>query len=134
MQRNVLHAHKILAARCALGDRECYLLLPRASEAHLPAGEGGALAVDFEPDGAAAVEGGSGLARGDFGHVELEGAGVRDGGDGGEADGVACVDRGGHGRSGAGGELIAADLVGGDVGYGAIGLVVCCFAWGDVSL
>lgn len=85
------------------------------------------MGVHLEPHGAGAVEGCGGLARGDFGHVELEGPGVRDGAYGGEADGVACVDGVGL-RSGARGQLVAADLLRRDVGYGAVGLVVCRLA------
>lgn len=82
------------------------------------------MGVDFKPNRAGAVKGGGRLAARDLGHVELEGAGVGDGGHGGEADGVAGVDGvclGGGTR----GELVAADLLRGDVGYGAVGLVVC---------
>lgn len=125
VQRNMLNTHKILARRQGLGNRERDLCRAVVGERHLPAREGRALRVHFEPHGAGAVEGRGGLARGDFGHVELERARVRDGGHGGEADGVAGVDGVGLGCC-AGGELVAPDLGRGDVGYGAVRLVVCC--------
>jgi hypothetical protein len=126
----MLYTHKILAAGCALGDLERDLLFAGTREAHLAAGECGALAVHFEPHGAAAVESCGCLAGGDFGHVELEGTRVRDGRYGCEADGIAGVDGCCDGGCGARGELVAADLVGGNIGHGTVGLVVCCLACG----
>jgi hypothetical protein len=111
MQRNVLDPQKILAARQRLGQRERHLRLSAAGKRHLATRKGSTLRVDLEPDGTGAVEGGGGLARGDFGHVELEGARVRDGGYGREADGVTGVDGGGLGCRGTGRELVAADLL-----------------------
>jgi hypothetical protein len=115
----VLDPQQVLAARQGLGQGESDLSFSVVGKRHLAAGEGRALRVDLEPHGAGAVECGGGLAGGHFGHVELEGARVRDGGYGCEADSVTGVDGGCLGGAGAGGELVAADLVRGDVGHGA---------------
>jgi hypothetical protein len=110
VQSNVLDTEQVLARRQGLGQGESDLRLAAAGKGHLTAGEGGALRVDLEPDGAGAVEGCGSLAGGDLGHVELEGTRVRDGSHGSEADGVAGVDSVGL-RSGARGKLVAADLL-----------------------
>lgn len=111
MQCNMLHAHKILPTRRTLRHRKRHNLLIARCPRHLAAAKRRALRVHFEPHGAGAVEGGGGFAAGHACHVELEGARVRDGCHGCEAD---CVARGDGigGGGGAGGELVAADLGG----------------------
>lgn len=85
-----------------------------ARPVHLTTREGGALAEDLEPHIAASIPGRSCLTLGDLGEVELKGTRVRDAGCGCEADGVAGVDGVGL-RACTGGELVAADGVGGYV-------------------
>jgi len=123
MQRNMLHPHKILPTRQTLRQRKLHLTLPTTRPAHLAARKRRALAIHLEPDITRAVERRCRLACGHFREVELQGAGMRDTGGGGEADGVAGAHRVGGGR-GAGGELVAADGGGGDVCYGAWGWVL----------
>lgn len=79
MQRNMLHAYKVLPARQALGQSECDLRFAAAGPCHLAAGESGALRKDFEPHVSGAVECCGCFALGDFGEVELERTGVRNG-------------------------------------------------------
>lgn len=114
----MFHPEEILAAGQALGDRHRDLRLPLAGPRQGSRGNGRALLEDLEPHVAAAVEGCGRLAAGYFGHVELEGARVRDGGLRGEAEGGAGGDFVRGLRGGAGGELVAADLVRGDLGWG----------------
>jgi hypothetical protein len=125
VQGNVLDAQKVLARRERLGDREGDFCGAVVGKGHLAAGEGGALGVDLEPDVAGAVECRGSLARWDLGHVELEGARVRDGCHGSESDIVTSIDSVRLGCC-AGGELVATNLRRRDVGYGAVGLVVRC--------
>ena len=80
--------------------------------------------VDFEPDGALAVEGGGGLARGDLGQVEVERAGVADGSVDREGDGTAGFDGDDLGCAGAYVSLVAGHCRRGNVLDGAVGLVV----------
>ena len=80
--------------------------------------------VDLEPDGALAVESGGGLARGDLGQVEVERAGVLDGGVDREGDGAAGFGRDDLGRAGANIALVAGHGRRGDVLDGTVGLVV----------
>lgn len=85
---------------------------------------GRAVLVDLEPHGALAVKGGRGLARGDLGHVEVERAGVADGGVDSEGDSAAGLDRDNLGRASAHVPLVAGHGSRGDVLNGAVGLEV----------
>ena len=87
------------------------------------AGDNGLLLEDLEPDLAASVPVGGGLAGGNLGEVELHRAGVADVGVQGEADGVAGVDLAGLNAL-AGVALVAADRIAVDVLDRAVGLVV----------
>lgn len=114
VEGNVLDAEEVLARRQRLGDGDRDLLLAVRGPAELAAVEGRALLVELEPHVAAAVPVGGRLAGGHLGHVELEGAWVRDGGLRGEAEGGAGGDFVGLDAL-AGVELVAADLVGVDL-------------------
>lgn len=92
---------------------------------HAPA-ERGLVLVDLGPDLPLAVPCCGRLACRDFGDVESHGARVGDGG-------LGVVGDRRPGRDGvdargprAGFELVAADLLGSDVRYGPVALVVCC--------
>jgi hypothetical protein len=118
VEGDVLRAEQVLARGQGLGEGHGDLGLARGGPADGGGGCDRFFLVDLEPHVAAAVPGLGGLARGDFGHVELHGSRVRDAGDGCEGDGVACVHGGGL-SAGSGSEGVAADGVGGDIGHGA---------------
>jgi hypothetical protein len=85
------------------------------------------LLIDLEPDIATSIPSRRRLASRHLREIELQGSRVRDAALGGEADGVSGVNFVSLSAR-PGGELVAADGVGTYVGYGAIGLVVCCLA------
>ncbi len=90
----------------------------------------GAVLVDLEPHRALSVEGGSRLAGGHFGKVEVERTRVADRRAGGEADSAAGSDCQRLGGTSAGVALIAGHGLRGDVGHGAVGLEVLGLANG----
>ena len=124
VQRNVLDPYEVVAGREARRDRDGHVAEALAGPREPARADVGALREDLEPDGARAVKGRGRLPGGDLGHVELEGARVRDARVGHEADLGARRHAHGLGALVPRGELVAAQLRRGHVRHGAVGLVV----------
>lgn len=120
----MLDADEVVARRQALRDLNGNVAQALAGPREPRGGDVGPLGEDLEPDGARPVEGGGRLAGGHLGHVELQGARVRDAGVGDEADRSARCDAHRLRALAAGGQLVAPQLRRGHVRHGAVGLVV----------
>lgn len=119
----MLDTEEVVAGGEGLGDGDVDLGQALRRPAELAVVERGALAVNLEPDVTLTLEVGGSGSVGSLGHVELEGTRVGDVGVDGETEVVAGLDGQSLGR-GVGGVLVAADVLRGNIGDGAMRVVV----------